>query len=97
MKNNKLSKDIADVSWHKFYTYLEYKAKWYSRTVHKIDRWFPSSKTCSNCDYIIEEIPLNIRKWDYPNCDSKNIDRDINASINILNQGLKELNINDVA
>lgn len=52
----------------------------------------PSSKTCSFCGYIMETMPLSIRKWDCPNCDAKSIDRDINASINILKQGLKELN-----
>jgi len=92
MKNKKLAKNIADVSWHKFYSYLEYKSKWYKRTIHKIDRWFPSSKTCSFCGHVIETMPLSIRKWDCPNCDAKSIDRDINASINILKQGLKELN-----
>lgn len=97
MKNKKLSKEIADVSWYKFYSYLEYKSKWYKRTIHKIDRWFPSSKTCSYCGHVMENMPLNIRKWDCPNCDTKNIDRDVNASINILKQGLKELKINDVA
>lgn len=92
MKNKKLSRSIADVSWYKFYSYLMYKAKWYSRTVHKIDTWFPSSKTCSYCGYVIKEMPLSIRIWDCPNCDTKNIDRDINASKNILQQGLKEIN-----
>ncbi|HSH37123.1 IS200/IS605 family element RNA-guided endonuclease TnpB [Schnuerera sp.] len=97
MKNKKLSKDIADVSWYKFYSYLDYKSKWYRRTIHKIDKWFPSSKTCSYCGYIMKDMPLNIRKWDCPNCKTKNIDRDINASINILKQGLKELGIQTVA
>jgi putative transposase len=97
MKNKRLSRDIADVSWYKFYSYLEYKSKWYGRTIHKIDRWFASSKTCSHCGYIMEKMPLNIRKWDCPNCQTKDIDRDVNASINILRQGLKEIKIKDVA
>lgn len=91
MKNKKLSRDISDVSWNKFYNYLEYKTKWKGRTLHKIDKWFPSSKTCSNCGHIMRSLPLNIRKWDCPSCNAKDIDRDINASINILKQGLKEL------
>lgn len=91
MKNKKLSRDIADVSWNKFYTYLEYKSKWEGRTIHKIDKWFPSSKTCSYCGHIEDIMPLNIRKWDCPSCNTKDIDRDINASINILRQGLKEI------
>lgn len=93
MKNKKLSRDISDVSWNKFYNYLEYKAKWRGRTLHIIDKWFPSSKTCSNCGHIMESMPLNIRKWDCPSCNTKDIDRDINASINILRQGLKEIQI----
>lgn len=44
MKNKKLAKNIADVSWHKFYSYLEYKSKWYKRTIYKIDRWFQVAK-----------------------------------------------------
>ena len=97
MKNKKLSRDIADASWYKFYSYLEYKSKWYRRTVYKIDRWFPSSKTCSHCGYIIENMPLNIRKWDCPKCKTKSIDRDVNASINILRQGIKEIEKQGIA
>ncbi len=97
MKNKKLSRDIADVSWYRFYSYLEYKSKWHNRTLHKIDRWFPSSKTCSFCGYVMKDMPLSIRKWDCPNCGTENIDRDINASINILRQGLKEIKAEDVA
>lgn len=97
MKNKKLSRDIADVSWYKFYSYLEYKSNWQGRVVHKIDKWFPSSKTCSHCGYIAKSMLLNIRKWDCPNCDTKDIDRDINASVNILRQGLKEIKVQDVA
>ena len=91
MRNKKMSRSISDVSWYKFYSYLEYKSKWSGRTIHKIDRYFPSSKTCYYCGYVMEDMPLNIRKWNCPNCYSKDIDRDINASINILQQGLKEL------
>ncbi|WP_079495029.1 RNA-guided endonuclease TnpB family protein [Maledivibacter halophilus] len=97
MKNKKLAKNIADVSWHKFYTYLEYKTKWYARAIHKIDKWFPSSKICSYCGHVMEEMPLSIRKWDCPKCGIKNIDRDVNASINILKQGIKELKKENVA
>ncbi|KUO49285.1 MAG: transposase [Desulfitibacter sp. BRH_c19] len=91
IKNHKLSKDIADASWYKFYSFLEYKAKWYGKTIHKIDRWYPSSKTCYYCCHVLDEIPLNTRKWDCPNCHTKDIDRDKNASLNILKQGLLEI------
>ena len=64
----------------------EYKAGWYGRELIKIDRYFPSSKGCSNCGYVVEKLPLNIREWDYPECGSHH-DRDINASRNILAAG----------
>jgi hypothetical protein len=62
------------------------KAKWYGRTLVKIDRWFPSSKRCGNCGHIVDKLPLNIREWDCPNCGTHH-DRDINASQNILAVG----------
>ncbi|NEN92331.1 MAG: transposase [Okeania sp. SIO3H1] len=66
---------------------LEYKAEWYGRKLVKIDRYFPSSKRCSNCGYVVEKLPLNIREWDCPECGIHH-DRDINAAINILAAGL---------
>ncbi|WP_338115230.1 IS200/IS605 family element RNA-guided endonuclease TnpB [Oceanirhabdus seepicola] len=90
MKNDKLAQSISDVCWHKFITMLEYKAKWCGRKLHKIDRWYPSSKTCNECDYIMEDITLHIREWKCPQCGSIH-DRDINASKNILRQGLLDI------
>lgn len=87
VKNNKLSKSISDVSWGSFVAMLDYKAEWYGRTIKKTDRWFPSSKTCSCCGEKIEKLPLNIRNWKCSECGSEH-DRDINAAINILNEGL---------
>lgn len=89
VKNRKLAKAISDSSWSAFTTMLTYKADWYGKALVKIDRWYPSSKTCSNCDHLLNkaELPLSVRTWDCPSCLQKN-DRDINASINILNQGL---------
>ena len=89
VKNRKLAKAISDSSWSLFTTMLAYKAEWYGKTLVKIDRWFPSSKTCSNCDHLLTkaELPLSVRTWDCPSCLQRN-DRDTNASINILNQGL---------
>jgi len=86
MKNRKLAKAIGDASWHEFVCQLEYKAEWYNRTVVKIDRFFPSSKRCSHCGFIIAKLSLNIRKWTCPDCNAKH-DRDINAAINILAVG----------
>lgn len=87
IKNRKLSYSISDSGWTSFVSMLEYKAKWYGKSVIKIDRWFPSSKTCSECDYIVDKLPLSVRKWTCPKC-GENHDRDVNASKNILRQGL---------
>jgi putative transposase len=83
VKNRKLSQAISDASWGELTRQLEYKCQWYGRNYIKIDRWFPSSKRCSNCGHIEEKMPLNIRGWDCPKCGTHH-DRDINASKNIL-------------
>ncbi len=90
VENHKLAKAISDSSWSTFTTMLAYKAEWYGKTLVKIDRWYPSSKTCSGCNHLLTkaELPLSLRSWDCPSCLQIN-DRDINASINILNEGLK--------
>ena len=89
VKNRKLAKAISDSSWSAFTTMLAYKAEWYGKTLVKIDRWYPSSKTCSGCGHLLTkaELPLSVRTWNCPSCLQEN-DRDLNASINILNQGL---------
>lgn len=89
VKNRKLAKAISDSSWSTFTTMLTYKAAWYGKDLVKIDRWYPSSKTCSGCGHLLmkAQLPLSVRTWDCPNCLQQN-DRDTNASINILNQGL---------
>lgn len=89
VKNRKLAKAISDSSWSSFTTMLAYKAEWYGKQVVKIDRWYPSSKTCSGCGHLLTkaELPLSVRTWDCPSCLQEN-DRDLNASINILHQGL---------
>jgi putative transposase len=88
LKNDKLSKSISDVSWNKFLTYLNYKAEWNDKIIVKIDRWFPSSKTCSSCGYIHKDLTLNIREWTCVECGTVH-DRDLNAAKNILKEGLK--------
>jgi len=97
VKNHKMAKAIGDSSWSTFTTMLSYKADWYGKTLVKVDRWFPSSKTCSGCAHVLTkaELPLSVRSWDCPSCLQKN-DRDINASINILNEGLKLATIKTV-
>lgn len=92
MKNHKLAKSISEVSWGEILRQLEYKAKWYGRTLHQIDRFYPSSKTCNSCKFLVEELPLNIREWNCPRCKS-NLNRDVNAARNILEKGLKDLGL----
>ena len=89
LKNHKLARSISDASWGEFNRQLEYKCEWYGKELVKIDRYFPSSKRCGNCGYIVDKLPLNIREWECPECGT-NHDRDINASQNILAAGLAE-------
>ena len=86
-KNRCLSKSIADASWSEFLRQLEYKAKWYGRELVGIDRWYPSSKRCSDCGYTAPKMPLNVRQWTCPECGSIH-DRDVNAARNVLAAGL---------
>ena len=88
MKNHKLAQAMSDVSLGSFYSMLEYKCEWNDKQFVKIDRYFPSSKMCSNCGWINQDLTLNIREWICSSCGEKN-DRDFNASKNILKQGLK--------
>jgi len=88
IKNHKLSKHISDASWGTFVSFLEYKAKWHDKEILKVDRFFPSSKTCNCCGYINQNLKLDMREWICPSCNT-NLDRDINASKNILKEGLK--------
>lgn len=87
VKNRKLSKHIADASWGNFVNLLQYKCDWYARELVKVDRFYPSSKTCSVCGWINENLNLSTRQWTCKN--GHVLDRDHNASINILNEGLK--------
>ena len=91
VKNHKLARSISDASWGEFFRQLEYKCDWYGRQLVKIDRFFPSSKRCNHCGFVMDKLPLNIRSWDCPSCNTKGIDRDINAGKNILAAGLAVL------
>ena len=91
IKNHKLAKHIQDCSWSSFISKLEYKCNWYGKLLIKIDTFKPSSKTCSNCGYKLDNLTLDVREWICPKCGQKH-DRDINAAKNILNFGMQLLN-----
>jgi len=90
VKNHKLSKSIHDVSWSKFVSMLEYKSEWYGRTLVKVNRFFPSSKLCSNCGCKKDTLGLDERVYSCEHCGMR-LDRDLNASLNILREGLNIL------
>ena len=86
MKNRKLSRALHEASLSTLVGMIEYKSNWAGRSFHKIDRWFPSSKTCSCCGHKVDSLSLDIREWYCPSCNTHH-DRDINAAINIKNKG----------
>ena len=92
VKNRHLSKSISDVSWSKFVDMLKYKSEWYGRQILKVNRFYPSSKTCStpDCGYIYKDLKLSERFWVCPECGALH-DRDVNASINLFIEGLKQI------
>ncbi len=92
VKNHKLAKAISDVGWSEFVRQLEYKAAWYGRTVVKIDRFYPSSKTCHCCGWVKQDLTLEDRVFVCEDCGNVT-DRDYNAAWNVLTAGLAALNV----
>ena len=90
LKNRRLSRKIHESAWSTLKSMIMYKAGHAGKTVHEINRWFPSSKTCSNCDHMLQVLGLDVREWTCPSCGT-NHDRDLNAAINILNRGQIDL------
>jgi putative transposase len=87
VRNRRLARAISDCGWAEFRRQLEYKCQRYGRQIVVIDRWYPSSKTCSTCGHMLAELVLSIRHWTCPSCRTRH-DRDVNAAKNILAAGL---------
>ena len=79
--------DYTCCSWSEFLRQLKYKSEWNERNLIQIDKFFPSSKTCNKCKFVNQDLTLKDREWVCPACETK-LDRDLNASKNILEQGL---------
>ncbi|NEO38211.1 MAG: IS200/IS605 family element transposase accessory protein TnpB [Moorea sp. SIOASIH] len=90
VRNHKLAKAISDLGWGTFVNFLSYKCEKEGKVLVEINRWFPSSKTCSNCHYQIKELPLDVRAWTCPSCGTHH-DRDGNAAKNIRAEGIRML------
>ena len=98
-QNHKLAKSVSDASFSRFVSMLEYKAEWYGRKIVKTDRFYPSTQICNSCEYKNKSIKglknLGVREWICPICGEVH-DRDLNASRNILKEGLKVLNLRNM-
>ena len=90
MKNHHLAKAIADAGWGEFMRQCEYKAKHEGRIFAKIGTFYPSSKTCSACGHKLKELSPATRSWTCPHCGAQH-DRDLNASLNIKQEGIRML------
>jgi putative transposase len=96
VRNHNLAKAISDVGWGTFTNFLAYKLEKKGGKLVEIDRWFPSSKLCSNCYYQIDKLPLDVREWTCPNCGAHH-DRDGNAATNIRAEGIRMLQADGTA
>jgi putative transposase len=96
VSNHNLAKAISDAGWGNFTNFLAYKLERKGGKLIEIDRWFPSSKLCSNCFYQVSEMPLNVREWTCPHCGTHH-DRDGNAAVNIRTEGIRMLQADGTA
>ncbi|GGW30123.1 RNA-guided endonuclease InsQ/TnpB family protein [Streptomyces caelestis] len=87
VRNRSLARAISDAAWAEFRSLLEYKAAWYGREVIAVDRFFPSSRLCSQCGALQDKMPLHVRTWTCDSCGTTH-DRDVNAAKNLLAAGL---------
>lgn len=90
LKNRKLSKSISDVAWGQLKAFIKYKSEAIGKQLVEIDRFYPSSKTCSSCGVVCEKLPLSIREWECFGCGAKH-HRDLNAAINIATEGARNV------
>ena len=90
VKNHHLAKSVSDASMSEMLRQLQYKCDWYGRDFVKVDRWFPSSKTCGNCGCVFDDLTLSMRDWTCPECGA-HLDRDLNAARNIATEGKRLL------
>ena len=81
---------IQDVAFNEVRRQLAYKSDWYGKILVRVDRWYPSSKTCSECRHMLDELRLDERQWECPKCGILH-DRDVNAARNLLAEGLRQL------
>jgi len=88
--NRRLSRALSDAAFGEIRRLLEYKAAWHGRTLVVVDRWYPSSKTCSCCGHVLKELALSVREWTCPACGACH-NRDRNAAVNLLREGLRIL------
>jgi putative transposase len=90
VRNHHLARAISDAAWREMRSMLAYKCDWYGRDLVVVDRWYPSSKTCSGCGRVAACLPLHVREWECARCGTRH-DRDINAAVNIRAAGLAVL------
>jgi len=90
IRNHHLARAISDAAWRQLRGMLAYKCEWYGRELVVIDRWYPSSTTCSGCGHRAGRLPLDVREWECVNCGARH-DRDVNAAVNIRAAGLAVL------